>query len=92
MPVAHRFDQNFDSEAVSGRVGFVSSRFCSEIIFKSHGHRGTLDNDPLCGPGGDDGAEKEDDIGRSSRLLEHSIHAALPDLAAHEAPADAPDQ
>ena len=32
MPVAHHFDQKFDSEAVSGRVGFVSSRFCSEIV------------------------------------------------------------
>ena len=41
-----RFDQKFDPEAVSGRVGFVSSRFCSEIIFKSHGHRQTRRNDP----------------------------------------------
>ena len=30
---SHRsFDQKLDSEAVSGRVGFVSSRFCSEMV------------------------------------------------------------
>jgi len=32
VPVAHRFDQKFDPEAVSGRVAFVSSRFCSEMV------------------------------------------------------------
>ena len=32
MPVAHRFDQKFDSEAVSGRVSFASSRYCSEMV------------------------------------------------------------
>ena len=32
MPVAHYFDQKLAPEAVSARVGFVSSRFYSEMV------------------------------------------------------------
>ena len=38
--------QKLAPEAVSGRVGFVSSRFCSEMVSNLTGTFQTLDNDP----------------------------------------------
>ena len=46
MPVAHRFDQKFDSEAVSGTSSLRLVAFQLGNHIKSSGHRETLDNDP----------------------------------------------